>query len=218
MPAGKTYLTLVNDVLARLRESSVASVSANDYSTLIGKFVNEAKREVEDAWDWNRLRTTVTLSTVDGTYNYVLTGAGKRFRVIDAFNDSQDTRLRQLSMTRLNELFYYGTIQRGSPYWYGFNGYDTNGDPKVDVYPVPNAVETLRFNLVIPQAEFTSGTETLVIEETPVILGAWAKAISERGEDGGQNTSEAYELYRYALSDAIAQDAGLARDELLWTS
>ena len=55
MAVGKTYLTLVNDVLSRLRESEVTSVSDNTYSSLIGRFVNEAKREVEDAWNWNRL-------------------------------------------------------------------------------------------------------------------------------------------------------------------
>ena len=61
MAVGKTYLTLVNDVLSRLRESEVTSVSDNTYSSLIGRFVNEAKREVEDAWNWNRLRSTITI-------------------------------------------------------------------------------------------------------------------------------------------------------------
>lgn len=32
-----TYLSMVNEVLARLRESSVASVTTNAYSTLIGR-------------------------------------------------------------------------------------------------------------------------------------------------------------------------------------
>lgn len=218
MAYGKTYLQLVNDVLARLRESSVSTVSANTYSSLIGKFVNETKREVEDSWDWNRLRSTVSINTVSGTYNYVLTGAGKRFRVIDAFNDSQDHRLTQLGMTKMNEFFYYGTQQNAAPFWYGFNGYDSNGDPKVDVYPVPDQVYNLKFNLVIPQAEFTSDADVLIVDETPVVLGAWAKAISERGEDGGQNTSEAFALYRFALNDMISQDAGLAQDELIWRS
>ena len=76
MAVGSTFLTLTNDVLSRLRESSVTAVSANDYSTLVGKFVNEAKREVEDAWNWNRLRTTITVNTVADSYNYTLTGGG----------------------------------------------------------------------------------------------------------------------------------------------
>ncbi len=46
-----TYLSMVNDVLTRLRESTVSSVTQNDYSSLIGSLVNDAKREVEDAWN-----------------------------------------------------------------------------------------------------------------------------------------------------------------------
>ena len=53
-----TYLDLVNDVLVRLREAQVASVSQNTYSALIGKLVNDAKREVEDSWNWDTLRKT----------------------------------------------------------------------------------------------------------------------------------------------------------------
>ena len=71
-----TYLQLVNAVLARLREDSVASVSTSAYSRLIGKFVNDAKRQVEDAWDWDAMSQTLTLNTVAGTSTYVLTGSG----------------------------------------------------------------------------------------------------------------------------------------------
>ena len=68
-----TYLQLVNSVLRRLREDEVTSVSQNSYSKLIGEFVNDAKRSVEDAYDWTALRTTLTVTTDDTTFNYVLT-------------------------------------------------------------------------------------------------------------------------------------------------
>ena len=41
-----TFLQAVNDVLARLREVQVASLTETTYATLIGKFVNDAKRQV----------------------------------------------------------------------------------------------------------------------------------------------------------------------------
>ena len=47
-----TYLQLVNSVLRRIREDEVSSVSQNNYSKLIGEFVNDAKRTVEDSYDW----------------------------------------------------------------------------------------------------------------------------------------------------------------------
>ena len=119
-------------------------------------------------------------------------------------------------MNQLNRRFYLGTTQKGSPTMYGFNGHDTAGDAKVDLYPVPDQAYSMRFNLIIPQVDLSADTDELVMNEYPVLLGAWAKAISERGEDGGQNTSEAYELYRYALNDSISQDAAIAQDELVW--
>ena len=50
-----TYLELVNDVLVRLRESTVSTVGETTYSSLIGKFVNDAKRQIEDSFNWNVL-------------------------------------------------------------------------------------------------------------------------------------------------------------------
>ena len=42
-----TYLDLVNNVLRRLREDEVSSVSESSYSKLVGDFVNDAKQFVE---------------------------------------------------------------------------------------------------------------------------------------------------------------------------
>ena len=50
------YLTLVNNVLRRLREDSVLSVTETTYSTLIGDILNDAKNIVEHSWDWSALR------------------------------------------------------------------------------------------------------------------------------------------------------------------
>ena len=81
-----TYLQLINDVLIRLRETQVSTANETSYSTLIGKFVNDAKRQIEDAYAWNVLGQTVTFPTVAGTYIYSMTGAGQKFQVMDAIN------------------------------------------------------------------------------------------------------------------------------------
>ena len=62
-----TYLELVNDVLVRLREPVVTTFNETTYSTLIGKFVNDAKRQIEDAFACNVLVQTITLTTVANT-------------------------------------------------------------------------------------------------------------------------------------------------------
>ena len=69
-----TYLNLVNNVLRRLREDTVTTVTNNTYSTMVGDFVNDAKELVETAWDWSALRSTLTITTVADDYTYSLTG------------------------------------------------------------------------------------------------------------------------------------------------
>ncbi len=54
--ASTTYLQIVNKVLVRLREDTVATVVENSYSTLIGALVNRVKTEMEDTWRWHALR------------------------------------------------------------------------------------------------------------------------------------------------------------------
>ena len=49
-----TYLDAINRVLRRLREDEVSSVTSTAYSKLIGDYVNDAVRLVEDAWDWSK--------------------------------------------------------------------------------------------------------------------------------------------------------------------
>ena len=85
-----TYLNLVNNVLRRLREEEVTSVAQTTYSKLVGDFVNDAKKAVEDAWDWSSLRTTLTISTTANVFNYVMTGAGNQLKVLHAYNDTDN--------------------------------------------------------------------------------------------------------------------------------
>jgi hypothetical protein len=100
-----------------------------------------------------------------------------------------------------------GVPPQSSPTYYSYNGYDANYDTKVDLYPVPDAVYTLRFNLVIPQPLLTSDSTVILVPEEIVQQNAFARAIVERGEDGGLNSSEAYQLYRTMLSDYIALES-----------
>ena len=200
-----TYLQTVNQVLRRLRESEVAQVSANDYSNLIGEFVNEAKREVEDAWNWNVLRTTVQVTTVAGTSRYALTTAGSRFRDLGCYNSTNNNWLVKKPHDWMTEKLLSNTTQ-GIPYNYDFNDQDASGDPYVDLYQIPDGVYTLNFNLIIPQDDLSADGTSLEVTHWPVVLGAYAKAIAERGEDNGRTHGEALMAAEKALGDAIAYD------------
>lgn len=213
-----TYLETVNNVLRRLREPTVSSVNESNYSAMIGVFVNDAKREVEDAHDWNVLSDTLTANTSAGTFNYVLVGSGNRFRVIDVLNDSNDTELRYAPTKWMNKQFLLTNTQSAAPLFYNFNGVDSNYDTQVDIYPVPDTVYALRFNLIIPQADLVSDTTRILTPPHLVSQLAYAKAIAERGEDGGNLSSEAYALYKMSLANEVAIERNRYEEEMNWVA
>jgi hypothetical protein len=85
-----------------LREPTVATVTATSYSTLIGKFVNDAKRQIEDAFAWNVLGTTITITTSNGSYSYALTGSGQKFQVIDVLNTTSNIGMKNIDFASMN--------------------------------------------------------------------------------------------------------------------
>ena len=212
-----TYLELINDVLVRLREKEVTSVTADSYTKLIGKYVNDIKTQVEDAYNWNALTHTYTVNTVPGTYNYVLEDAGTKFKVMDVINDTGNWVLRYATTEQMNRWFLVDDGQQGAPEYYNFNG-TQDGDVLVDLFPIPNVANAIRFNFFIPQDKLTSASDVILVPDHVVALGAYAKAIVERGEDAGMQSSEAWQLYRSALADAIAIESGQFPNELTWYS
>lgn len=211
-----TYVDVVNNVLTRLREPVVTSVNDSTYAKLIGVLVNDAKREVEDAYDWNALDSTVTVTTVAGTYNYTLVNSKTRFRVIDILNDTSNLVLQYAPTNWMNQQFLLTTPSTGSPYYYNFRGVDSNGDTKVDLFPIPDNAYILKFNLTIPQANLTSDSTVVQVPDHLVAQLAYAKAIAERGEDAGISSIEAYSIYRSSLADAIAIESNHYFEEVEW--
>lgn len=190
----------------------------DSYSKLIGVYVNDAKREVEDAYDWNSLTTTLTANTTDSLFNYVLTGSGTRFRVIDVLNDTNDTQMNYAATVWMDKQFLLVQSGKGAPAYYNFNGVDVNGDTQVDVYPIPDGAYTLRFNLIVPQVDLSSDTDRILVPPHLVNMLAYAKAIAERGEDSGILSSEAYQLYRLSLADAVAIERNRYLEEVVWVN
>ncbi len=210
-----TYLELVNDVLVRLREPEVTTVNENNLSRVVGKFINDGKRQVEDAYRWNALKNTLTVSTSNGTYNYSVTGIGQRFKVIDVYNVTDKKHLENASADYMTDLIE-GSGNAGAPYFYNFNGVDTNGDTKVDLAPIPNGVFSIKFNVYLPQDNLRLDADTLKIPAEPVTAWALARSLVERGEDGGLQSSEAYALFKQVLADYIDIERGRYVEEEGW--
>ncbi len=211
-----TYLDLVNNVLRRLREDEVTSVTDNTYSKMAGDYVNDAKQFVEDAWSWSALRTTLTAVTSEGIFNYVLTGSQNKIQVLDVINDTSNLFMTYQSQHWFNNQYLNQDPVSGSPEYYTFNGVDSNGDTQVDIYPKPDGVYTLRFNCIQRNDVLSSDTDDLLIPNQPVIHMAVALLARERGETGGTSAPEYFAIADKFLSDAIALDAQKHPEEVIW--
>src|SRR5688500_7393020 len=74
-----TTRELMNKVLRGLRQEPIATSTdelTDSYELLILQFLNEAKEELEEEWDWYALRNTVTVTLSNGTSDYDLTTSG----------------------------------------------------------------------------------------------------------------------------------------------
>jgi hypothetical protein len=211
----KTYLELVNDVLVRLRETEVQTIAQNSYSKLIAKFINDGKRQVEDSFDWNSLRLTVAVNTLPNVYKYTLTNVGIRFKMVDVINDTSNYELDLANSSYMNNLFLTHP-ETGAPVYYNFNGVDGNNDTQVDLYPIPDDTYNIKFNMLLPQSPLVNNTDKLIIPEEPVIFYAYARALAERGEDGGLGSSEAYQLYQQSLADHVSIESVRVAPDITW--
>ena len=212
------YRTIINKVLRRLREETITAEwigalpdsDADDYQKLIGDFVNEAKQIVEDAWSWSFLRSLQTVTTSAGTATYAIPSATNRSTVLQVIDDTNDYVIPQMSDADFYNFTYVGTTQNGNALYYRLNGNN------ISFYPTPDAAYSIRVHMVLPQDDLTEATTTLTIPEQPVILGAYALALAERGEDGGTGPTLASSRFDKVLSDFITKDSNRTLNETLW--
>lgn len=211
-----TYLDIMNNVLRRLREEEVTSVSENTYAKMAGDFINDAKRLVEEAADWSALRDTIVISTTASDNQYSLTNSSDNVKVMSALNDTQNCFLSYQTKDWFNEQLYIGSIVDGAPRYYTFDGLDVNGDTQMLISPRPDGVYSLRFDVIKRQADLSADADELLVPQAPVIHLAVALLARERGETGGTSTAEYFAIADKYLSDAIAIDAAKHPEEMIF--
>lgn len=211
-----TYLELVNKTLLRLREEEVASVNDTDYSKLIGIFVNDAIRYIESAWDWSVLRTTFPITTVAGTRLYSLTDFGVRSEVLYVHDETNNKVIPQESLQRIRELSLGTDDAQGTIQYYALEGVDANGDVQIRFYQTPDAVASINVYGVKRDNVLVNDTDTTDLPAPIIAQFAFAYALRERGETGGQSAGEQVALAQADLTNAIALEANLRPEEVNW--
>jgi hypothetical protein len=211
-----TYIEIVNSVLVRLREEKVDTIDENEYSSLIGQLVNLAKVEVENSYNWEALRTTVHLITAVDTYHYELLGTTSNIRTLDVYNASSRTWMKSKTTEWFDRAFAPDDVTKDSPFAYCFNGISDTGNVEVDIYPIPDKIEKLRFNMTSPQKALKDDGDVLYVPYELVVENALARAIEERGEDGGSSNQEG--RYQRLLADFISMESSRKPMETIWRS
>ena len=219
-----TYLSMVNEVLMRLREDTVTTVQQTAYSKMIGLYINDTKKQVEEAWDWDALTSTIQISIGSGlgylgsSTRYLVPGIGLRFKNVFINNISNGFKhpLRLIAygdlLTREQMATTVITAAPSNFAWYGNNGTDSI----VAIWPTPAAAYTLAVNANVPQVDLSADSDIVLVPSEPIGAGAFARALTERGEDGGLSSGEAYGLYRGILADRIAIEQSRSEEYDVW--
>src|SRR3990167_7138662 len=205
---GKTRLQIINEVLPRMREKTVATSSSTTYAALVATVLNSVKTQIEQAWMWRNLRDTYTITAVPGTTSYSLTSSGQFAKIIDMWNETTDEEVKPASTAVFNKLFFaVDTVQTGDVSLYNVVGVDASYDVQIDVWPDPEATNSLKANLYVPQQDPVDSTVILVPNQV-LIEGMVAYLMAERGDDNGMSVQTQQQLYQDMLASAVAADAG----------
>jgi hypothetical protein len=182
----------------------------------LGALVNQAKREVEDAWDWHALRQVLSFSTSTGTASYAITSSNDRSRFFsptrEMYDDTNDGIIRPAPDWYIDRMSYLGTPQVGAPAYYRLRGV-SSGELQVTLYSTPGGTYTIRVPMVVPQADLAADATVLTVPAAPVLERAYTLALRERGEDGGTSFAEAQAAASNALFQAIQRDQEFNPDE-----
>ena len=218
MPAyGQTKLQIINQVLPRLREATVATSSSTVYAALVASVLNTVRTQIEQAWKWKNLRDTYTVTVTPGTTSYSLTSSGQFAQILDIWNETTNAEVMPGSFHTFNARFFANdTVATGDVTEYNPVGLDSNYDIQIDIWPNVLATNTLKVNLYLPQQDPTSDSTVILVPNQVLIEGMVAYLIAERGDDNGTALQMQQQLYQDMLAGAIAAEAGQDPTEVDW--
>lgn len=215
-----TYLELINKVLRELREKTVSDLAA-DYTLLIGQFVNEAKEEVERAWNWKSMRYNLTFNTVSAQQDYELGTGGvasggtttQRSKLVYDAGQPQvfvttanyETRLVEVPRERHEEMIAMDESSNQQPIY--FSTKRTSSGVTLSLYPKPDGVYAIQARFYIPQAELSTSSTTISCPPEPVWKLALALAASERGGGLGEQAGALYARAERALWGCVTEES-----------
>jgi hypothetical protein len=211
-------LTLLNKLLRGLRQDQLGSATATaKYHLLLVQYLNEAKEEVEEAWEWQSLRQTLTATLSAGTAEYDLTAAGAadidtndRSKILYEagfhgssresgsrgfgslpcvwdVTDQGEYRLAEVSWEKMEQLHFTDDDDRQDPTYFAIRNDGSN--LKLKVWPLPADTRTLKLRLYIPDAEIgDSDLDTTTV--TAPNRAVWSLALWKANAERGEEIAQ----------------------------
>lgn len=196
-----TQLTIVNDVLRKLRETQVSSVGINDYAQLIASFVNDAKETLEDMWFWtvNETEVDTTILSDSSTRTYDLTATNDRsflirgeHDLIPMMYDVTSEENAQMQDHPLKELRRFRNLSRSiddtlaQPINFSLKPDSDGRGWSIELFQASSTTRTWRSYWYSPQAQLavdgTADATNILLPGRPTYLLALFLAQYERGE------------------------------------
>jgi len=146
---------------------------------------------------------------------------GQDTQILSVYNEDTGTVLKQVTKDFINKKTYPDTEEVGEPLYYYIKGVvsSTSKEPilSIGIYPrTPSTNTNLLVDIIASSNKITAADTTVLMPPQPVILGTWARAIAERGEDGGTQASVAAREARESLTHAVMIDNGNTEYENNW--
>lgn len=213
-----TYLQIVNNVLLRLREDTVDTLSglSDPVAELVVEFVKDAYLLVSESHNWQVLRDEWEFDTSSGVAEYTLTSSSKP-AILETLLSNEGTELQELPLSTIRKRNARSTNLH-PPTSYTVSGKTSDGGVKVTLYPIPDTLYTYTAYGWRSAPSLTSDSDVVLMAERAVMFYALANAMRERGEVGGQTAAEVLAVANRHLSDAIARDASLNDLDNVWES
>jgi len=224
-----TLLEIVNKVLLRLREGTVLSVDSTEYSRLVGEFVVDRYKELQEHHDWEANKHELTFDTAASQTRYVVS------RTVTDGGDALDSNTR-VPNTQSVVLQAFAYDDASDPYgdemllisdgarrviaaqdsnntmdepWL-FSITNDGEDLFLDLAYKPSGVKRIKVLFKTNQIDLeTDGTDddtTIYLPWRPIMLGALSDALNERGEEIGEPGNVAERRYMAALGAALEAD------------
>lgn len=161
-----TAIDIVNEVRRKLKIKPATSFTSDSYASVMLPYLNDVISEISDYGDWQEslVEFTVTAQSSAADYSVPTSSINLVQNVHEIVFNNRIGEMRKVNLDTIRRLGRLNSY--GPPTQWGIVGTDSNGNPKIRVYPTPGSNEDgLLFNILAyikPATLVTADTSTLV--------------------------------------------------------